>query len=309
MKHVNRIGISGWTYVPWRKVFYPEDLPQRLELNFASRQVNSIEVNGAFYSLQRPESFLKWFAEVPDDFIFSVKANRFITHIKKLNQVEEPLANFFASGILALEHKLGPVLWQFPPAMKFDPARFETFLKLLPIDQKTATRLAKKHGAMVKGRSYFPPAKSKNYKIRHAVEVRHDSFASRDFVKLLKKYNVALVTADSAGKFPYFEEATADFAYVRLHGAVELYASGYTEPALKKWAQKIKSWSKTRDVYVYFDNDIKVQAPYNAVQLLKMLIKNYEPAVPMKSATFKDLKLPGPRLGGPDTRWRKREKK
>ncbi len=303
MSHSVRIGISGWTYEPWRKTFYPPKLSHKKELGFASRQVNSIEVNGLFYSLQKPPSFVRWFEEVPDDFVFAVKANRFITHIKKLRDVGEPLANFFASGLLALGSKMGPVLWQFPPNMPYNEELFEAFLKQLPHDFKSAAKLGRRHGAKVKGRSYFPPRGSKNFKIRHAVEVRHQSFENAAFQKLLRRYNVALVTADSAGKFPFFDKPTADFVYLRLHGAKEIYASGYSTQALKVWAKKINAWKKRRDVYVYFDNDIKVQAPFNAVDLLKLCVKDFAPAAPMKKAAVKNLKTPGPRLIKDDRRW------
>lgn len=301
------VGISGWNYAPWRKTFYPEGLTQKRELEFASRQVNSIEVNGAFYSLPRPASFLAWYRATPEDFVFSIKAHRFTTHVKKLNHVEEPLANFFASGVLALKEKLGPILWQFPPAMTFKIDRWRTFLDLLPGDFKAATRLARGHGPIMEGRTFTPPRGTKNFAIRHAVEVRHESFNDPEFMRLLKEHNVALVTADTAGKWPYFELPTADFVYVRMHGDVKLYESGYTDEALMRWSRKIKSWTRTRDAYVYFDNDIKVQAPYNAVDLLRLLIEDYEPGVPMDKSLVANLKTPGPRLTDDDPRWRRKK--
>ena len=148
-----RIGISGWTYPPWRGIFFPKGFPQRRELEFASRQVNSIEINGSFYSLQRPKSYREWHAETPDDFVFAVKGGRFITHLKRLNDVRTPLANFFASGILCLREKLGPILWQLPPNFRYDRNRLAEFFDLLPRDTAAASKLARKHDARMNGRA------------------------------------------------------------------------------------------------------------------------------------------------------------
>jgi uncharacterized protein YecE (DUF72 family) len=261
-----RIGISGWRYGPWRGTFYPKDLPQKRELEFASRQLNSIEINGSFYSLQRPASWQQWYEQTPDDFVFSVKGGRFITHIRRLKEIEIPLANFFAQGLLALNDKLGPILWQFPPNFVFDAERFEAFFKLLPRDTKSAARLAKKHDARMKGKTHFTAAK--NRPLRHAVEIRHESFNSPEFVALMRKYEIALVVADTAGKWPFMEEITTDFVYARLHGDEELYVSGYTPEALDEWANRVKKWRKRKlDVYVYFDNDAKVRSPFDAIGL------------------------------------------
>ena len=305
MKHSPRIGISGWTYVPWRGTFYPADLVQKHELEFASRQVNSIEINGAFYSLPRPTSFEKWYDSVPKDFVFSVKAPRFITHIKRLNDVEEPICNFFASGLLKLKQKLGPILWQFPPNLKFDADRFETFLKLLPHDFKSAAKRARGFGPMLQERHFIPSARQKNFAVRHAVEVRHSSFMDPRFTSLLERYGVAAVLADSAGKYPEFTQSTSDFRYVRLHGARELYVGGYTPAALESWARKVRLWIRAGSVFVYFDNDVKVQAPFNAVELLTKVIKGYQPAQTMDAKSVRGLKTPGPRLVGNDRRWRR----
>jgi uncharacterized protein YecE (DUF72 family) len=282
------IGISGWRYAPWRGDFYPKGLTQKKELKFASRAVNSIEINGSFYSLQRPELYAAWYDETPKGFVFSVKAPRYITHILRLRDVEKPIANFLASGVLALKDKLGPMLWQFPPSFKFDPERFETFLALLPHDTKAALEMAKGCEARMEGRSYLEIDRKRQ--LRHAVEIRNESFVDPAFVALLRKYKVALVVADTAGKWPYREDLTSDFVYIRLHGAEELYTSGYSDEALDNWCQRIRYWSqgqqpddahlisptsppsrKTREVYCYFDNDVKVRAPYDARQLLRRL--------------------------------------
>ena len=283
-----RIGISGWTYPPWRNVFYPGKWPQKRELEYASRKVNSIEINGTFYSLQRPDSFMAWEETTPDDFVFSVKGGRFITHIRRLNDVAAPLANFFASGVLALRRKLGPILWQLPPNFRYDAARIETFLKLLPRDAEAAAALARKHDRRLSGRSWMRI--QENHPLRHAMEVRHDSFENEEFIALLREHHVALVIADTAGKWPFMEDITSDFVYIRLHGEEELYASGYTDDALKTWAAKIRSWSRGstpkgarltaprpkakkagHDIFVYFDNDVKVHAPFDAMKLAEML--------------------------------------
>ncbi len=282
------IGISGWRYAPWRGDFYPKGLTQKNELKFASRAVSSIEINGSFYSLQRPELYAAWYDETPKGFVFSVKAPRYITHILRLRDVEKPIANFLASGVLALKDKLGPMLWQFPPSFKFDPELFETFLKLLPHDTEAALEVAKGCEARMEGRSYLQIDRKRQ--LRHAVEIRNESFVDPAFIALLRKYKVALVVADTAGKWPYREDLTSDFVYIRLHGAEELYTSGYSDEALDNWCQRIKRWGegrqpddaqlisktkprprKARAVYCYFDNDVKVRAPYDARQLLRRL--------------------------------------
>ena len=282
------IGISGWTYAGWRGVFYPEKLAHRLELAFASREFNSIEINGSFYSLQLPSSYQRWYAETPPGFIFSVKGGRFITHMKKLRNVDAPLANFFASGILCLREKLGPILWQFPPNFGWNPERFAEFFELLPQDTGAAARLAKKHDAKVKGRAWTKADAIRP--IRHAVEIRHPTFMIPEFFELLRRHNIAFVVADTAGKWPYAEDLTADFVYCRLHGAEQLYVSGYTDKELDWWAHRIEFWRKgkqptdaklvtdrkaaaagRRDVYIYFDNDAKVHAPFNARTLANNL--------------------------------------
>lgn len=282
-----RIGISGWRYKPWRGVFYPRGLPQNKELEFAARQFNSLEINGSFYSLQRPSSYRKWYDAVPQDFRFAVKAGRYITHLRRLKQIETPLANFFASGILVLNEKLGPILWQFPPNFKFDFDRFASFFELLPRDFKSAARLARHHDKKLKERAYLKV--SANHRIRHAIEIRNDTFRDKRFIALLRKFSVAAVFADTAGKWPYFEDITADFVYCRLHGDEELYVSGYTDSALNHWAQRINLWRtgheppdatringpatrhSNRDVFVYFDNDVKVRAPSDAANLAQKL--------------------------------------
>ena len=278
-----RIGISGWRYAPWRGEFYPPGLPEREELAYAAQRFATIELNGSFYSLQRPEYYARWFEQVPARFVFAVKGSRYITHMLRLKGVETALANFFASGVLKLEHKLGPLLWQLPPTLKLDEQRIEHFLSLLPRTTKEAARLARRHDERVAGRSYLRVVKER--KLRHALEVRHPSFATPQAVQLLRDQDVALVVADTAGRWPFLEDVTSDFVYVRLHGDAKLYESGYTDAALERWAARVRAWrdgrpfsgatlaaeaprrARRRDVYVYFDNDIKVHAPYDAQSL------------------------------------------
>jgi uncharacterized protein YecE (DUF72 family) len=260
-----RIGTSGWLYPRWRKTFYPEGLKHAKELAYISTQMNSVELNGSFYSLQRPECYLSWYEATPEGFVFALKGSRFITHMKKLNDPRAALANFFASGVLALGEKMGPILWQLPPNLGFNRDRLAAFFDALPRDTTEAVKLAKKHDDRVKGRAYLRTDKKR--RIRYALEVRHQSFLDGAFIELLREHDVALCIADTAGKFPYLEDVTADLVYVRLHGDTELYTSGYSDDSLNKWAKKVRAWRKTRDVYVYFDNDAKVHAPFDALSL------------------------------------------
>jgi uncharacterized protein YecE (DUF72 family) len=264
-----RIGTSGWVYPPWRGVFYPRGLAQRRELEYISRKVDSVEINGSFYALQRPASYETWASQTPDDFVFAVKGGRFITHMKRLKDVETPLANFFASGVLALRHKLGPILWQLPGNFPFDAGLLADFFAQLPRTTTAAATLAKKHDSRLDGREWTKPGR--RGPLLHAIEVRNPSFRTPQFIDLAQEHNIALVVADTAGKFPYFDDVTADFVYIRLHGEEELYASGYTNEALDRWAEKIRDWHARCDVYVYFDNDIKVKAPGDAMKLAARL--------------------------------------
>jgi uncharacterized protein YecE (DUF72 family) len=280
------IGMSGWRYAPWRGDFYPEGLVQRNELKFASRAVNSIEINGSFYALQTPARYRGWAADTPEDFVFSVKAPRLITHIKRLKDIEKPLANFFASGLGQLNGRLGAILWQFPPSFKFDAALMEAFLAQLPTTGAAAKKLASHSDERMHVEGYNDW--SAKQPIRHAIEIRNDSFVDDAFIALLREYKVALVIADAAKKWPYAEDLTSDFVYMRLHGDKKLYSSGYSDEALERWHARIEAWTHgkqpvdahlispdskpartARDVYCYFDNDIKVRAPFDARHLLE----------------------------------------
>lgn len=291
-----RIGISGWRYAPWRGSFYPGDLAQKHELAWASRQFCSIELNGSFYSLQTPERYRRWHDDTPGGFVFSIKAPRYITHIRRLRDARAPLSNFMASGVLTLGDKLGPMLWQLPPSLRFDAQVMEAFLAQLPQDTDAASALAHKHEHRLAGRGALTPRT--HQRLRHVMEVRHASFADPAFIHMLRHHGVALVVADTAGKWPLLEDVTADFMYLRLHGDKVLYESGYDDAALTRWAKRITRWSRggepadarrvdarapkaaARDVYCYFDNDVKVCAPRNARQLMRMLRVPMAPVTP-----------------------------
>ena len=279
-----RVGVSGWSYPHWRKGrFYPAGLAQRRELEYVSSRMSTVEINGSFYSLLRPETYARYRQEVPKGFVFAIKGGQFITHAKKLKDVEIPLANFLASGVLCLEDTLGPMLWQLP-RMGFDPDRLERFLDLLPKDTETAARLARRHDQRVRGRASTRVERDR--RLRHALEVRHVNHLAESVVRACRRHNVALVFSHSGGEWPYVEEVTARWCYLRLHGAPATYASNYEDDDLDRWGQRIRRWAagaepedaarvsdlklpraRARDVYVYFDNDGSAYAPNNAVTL------------------------------------------
>ena len=283
-----RIGISGWRYEPWRGVFYPDKLPQKDELGYASRRLSSIEINGSFYSMQRPEYYARWRDETPDDFVFALKGPRYITHIRKLDDVGFALSNLFASGLAELRRKLGPILWQLAPSLRFDADLIERFVAQLPHDTDAAAALAANHTEKMDGRAaldYGP-----NRPVRHAFEVRNHSFADPAFVDIARRHNVAIVVGDTSGKWPFIEDVTADFVYLRLHGLEQDYPEGYTAEALDHWAARIRTWqaggqpadaklvasgatpqARPRDVFCYFDNDQKALAPRDAQSLARIL--------------------------------------
>ena len=277
-----RLGIAGWVFDEWRGgAFYPEGLKQKEELAFASRHLGTIEINSTFYSHQKAQSFRNWAAETPEDFVFSVKGHQLITHIKRLKDAELPLANFFASGVLALGKRLGPFCWQLPPNLKYDKARMETFLSLLPQDKDALLALAGKNQGL-KNEPFLDAAEIGP--VRHAIEVRHESFANPEFVELMRAHNVALVTADTA-EWPA-TDITADFVYCRLQGAPgkEQYEPAEIE-ARAKW---LDAWSKgeapsdaptitlaatgaARDVFAFFVSTDKKHAPRNAMAVMQKL--------------------------------------
>jgi uncharacterized protein YecE (DUF72 family) len=274
-----RVGISGWRYPPWRGDFYPTGLAQRGELAYASSRLCTIEINGSFYSLQPPANWRQWRDAVPADFEFSVKGGRFITHMKRLRDPRAGLATFFASGPLLLGDRLGSLLWQLPPNFQYDAELLAAFFRELPRTEGAAAALARSNVRTL-SRAGDEPLWQRaanghsGRRIRHALEVRHLSFRSPEFVELARSHDVAIVVSDGGDAWPRFEEVTSDHMYVRLHGADKLYESGYPEADLDGWADKIRGWASApgvNAVHVYFDNDIKVRAPYDAMSLARRL--------------------------------------
>jgi uncharacterized protein YecE (DUF72 family) len=262
------IGTSGWTYRSWRGSFFPAGLPQAQELGYLSGQLGTVEVNGTFYSLTRPSACDRWRASVPDDFVFAIKASRYITHMLKLANYQLPLANFFSSGILRLGRQLGPILWQVPPVLSFRPERVVPFLEALPRTIADAEKWARRHDERTTGRACLTAPDGRERPLRHALEARHESWFTAPALQLLQEHGIALVSADSAGRHPFTTTRTADFAYVRLHGSQVLYTSQYTDQEIGDWAARLHEWQRQgADVYVYFDNDAKSFAPFDAVRL------------------------------------------
>ncbi|MBO3664664.1 DUF72 domain-containing protein [Microbacterium stercoris] len=273
------VGVSGWRYPSWRGDFYPRGLVQRRELEYIGTQMPSAEINGSFYSLQRPSSYVHWAEAVPDGFVFAVKGPRYITHMLRLRSAGTALANFFASGPLALGRKLGPILWQLPARHPFEPAVLDAFLASLPRTTGAALEIARGHDQRMEGRTWLADDEG-DRPLRHSLEPRSESFADPVFADILREHDVSLTVADTAGTFPLFDEVTAsDHVYVRLHGSQELYLSGYTDEELDEWAARIQAWTdgsgcpdgRPRDVYVYFDNDGRGRAPHDAVALAARL--------------------------------------
>jgi uncharacterized protein YecE (DUF72 family) len=266
-----RVGISGYDYPRWKGQFYPPDLPRSRWLAYAAERFDAIELNGTFYSLKTPAVFRKWANAVPGDFVLAVKGSRFITHNLKLRHADQALANFLASGVLALGRKTGPFLWQLPATYRFDADRIDGFLGLLPEDSLAAADLARNHDGRVRGEPLAEA--SEVVRFRHALEVRHPSYFHPEFYEILRSRRCAFVIADSAGTFPSAEEVTADFVYVRLHGSESLYASGYRDEELAGWAERIGRWMDggVRETFVFFDNDANGHAPFDAMRLAARL--------------------------------------
>ncbi|MYM35658.1 DUF72 domain-containing protein [Duganella sp. FT94W] len=243
-----RAGIGGWDFAPWRQSFYPPGLPLKQQLDYASRQLTSIEINGTFYRTAKPEHYASWAEKTPDDFVFSVKATRYATHRKVLAEAGESIARFMDSGLTELGDKLGPMLWQLAATKQFDPDDIAAFFKLLP------ARLGKRT-------------------VRHVLEPRHDSFLCDEYLQLARKHQVATVITDSP-KFPHFDRITGDFVYLRLMDARGDIDTGYTRPALKQWLKQAQAWqaeAQSGQVYVYFINGAKERAPAAARQFLSLL--------------------------------------
>jgi uncharacterized protein YecE (DUF72 family) len=280
-----RVGVAGWTYAPWRGSFYPREVRREQELAYAASHLRTIEINGTFYCTQRPDAFASWADQVPADFVFSVKAPRVITHILRLRDPAVPLANFIASGLLRLGIHLGPILWQFPSNFRFNSARIGPFMQMLPRDTGAAAALGRKHDNKLRAPAWLEVEFRRP--IRHAFEIRHESFRCQEFIDLLRDHNVALVCVDSA-RWTRLMDVTSDFVYCRLQGPGERSTGNYNHLALDEWSSRIKAWAgggepadaervggsakhRKRDVFVFFDNDNKVRAPANATELIRRL--------------------------------------
>jgi uncharacterized protein YecE (DUF72 family) len=239
------VGVGGWTFEPWRGTFYPEDLSQKRELEYASRKLTSIEINGTYYSSFKPTSWAKWRADTPDGFVFALKASRFCTNRRQLGEAGESIKRFVAQGLVELGDRLGPINWQFMATKKFDAEDIEAFLKLLP-------------------------PQAGDLPLRHALEVRHHSFKDERFYALARKYKAAIVYAHDQD-FPEIDEPTADFTYARLMGSEEKVRTGYKPGDLDKWAKRAAGWAKNGDVFVYFISGAKVRNPAAAQALIAKL--------------------------------------
>ena len=281
-----RIGTSGWDYDEWRGSFYPEELPHRRELEYLGERFGTVEVNGTFYALSRPGSFRQWYEAMPPEGVLAIKGSRFITHNKKLNDVEVALANFLASGVLELKDKLGPILWQLPDNIAVAPSRIDRFLGLLPHDSDSAAAVAARHDDRVPEGAV---SVEHNHRMRHVLEVRHQDHLTAQVARIARSHGVALAFSHSS-QWRYIEEITAGFVYLRLHGPGEIYASRYGEKQLRWWADRIRRWRAggqpagatrltdtlppertERDVYVYFDNTAAGHAPREATRLIEMI--------------------------------------
>ncbi|MCD9154825.1 DUF72 domain-containing protein [Aeromicrobium duanguangcaii] len=265
------IGVSGWSYASWRGDFYPKGLVQRRELEHVASRLTAVEVNGTFYSLQRPTTFARWAEQTPPGFSFALKGSRYVTHLLKLVNVETALANFFASGVLELGERLGPIVWQLPATSAYDPDVLGRFLALLPRTMAEAARLAERHDDRL-GPDRAVTQTRVDGPIRHALEVRHPSFTSPDYAAVLRDLGVAGVWTDAPKPWPVLDLPSSSIAYARLHGHTRLYASRYSDRSLDEWA----AWCRRRhdeglDVHVYFDNDSEGHAPHDAERLLQRL--------------------------------------
>lgn len=270
MRHY--IGMSGWTFPGWRGGFYPKGTVQKKELEFASRKVTSIEINGTFYKIQKPSTFQSWYDATPQGFVFAVKAPQYITHIRRLKEeIETPVANFFASGLFRLKEKLGPILWQFPPNMMLKDDRFEKFIKLLPKTPAAASKVSKGHSSWLKGSA---ETSSKQVPaIRHAFEFRHPSFFNADFLGLLRENNIAVVFAHGGDEKLYIDTPTADFVYARMQGQGKEFAKGYPKKTLQDWRKQIAGMAKigVKEAFTYFGTEKKKYSPLDALNLIEIV--------------------------------------
>ena len=265
-----RVGLSGWQYRHWHGRFYPDGTRRADELAHAAGRFSTLELNGTFYGLQRPASFLRWRDTVPEGFTFAVKGSRYVTHLKRLREPRTALANFVASGLLALGDRLGPVLWQLPERATFDAEVLATFLDTLPPTTAEAARLATHHDDRLRAEAWTEAGVDRP--LRHALEPRHASFEAREALRMLRDHDVALVLSDGAGHWPLLDHPTAGLAYLRLHGPTSLYSSRYDDARLDGWADWVRRRADAgQDVVVYFDNDGHAHAPRDARRLVERL--------------------------------------
>ena len=265
------IGVSGWSYDSWRGDFYPEGLARTKQLTYLASRMPAVEVNGTFYSLQRATTFRRWAEQTPEDFAISLKGSRYVTHLLRLRGVEQALANFFASGVLELGPRLGPIVWQLPATITWDHDLIDGFLALLPRTTEEVGRIAQRHD------DRLPPERATttplvSAPVQHVLEVRHESFVTPEFEELLRRHDVAAVRNDAPKPWPVLDIASTQVAYARLHGHTRLYASRYSDAGLDAWARWCEGWLEAgRDVHVYFDNDSEGHAPHDAIRLLDRL--------------------------------------
>ncbi|RLV55534.1 DUF72 domain-containing protein [Aeromicrobium phragmitis] len=274
-----RIGVSGWSYRSWHGDYYPSSVRQRDELAYLAARLSTAEVNASFYRLQRPSTYQRWYETVSADFRFALKGGRYLTHLRRLRDPRQPLANFLGSGVLALRDRLGPMLWQLPADFDLTSPDVPAFLAMLPRTYAQAREIAREHGPALAAadRHWFGDGEHDALPLHHALEVRGEAGLDR-LLPVLAEYDVALVASDGAGTWPVFTEPTASFAYVRLHGPEVLYHGGYDDALLEEWADRIVAWG--RDTWVYFDNDADGRAPHDAERLSTILRGRSECVVP-----------------------------
>jgi uncharacterized protein YecE (DUF72 family) len=264
------VGVSGWSYRSWRGQFYPPGLRQADELAFVGERLGTVELNASFYSLRRPENYLAWRDQMPDGGVVSVKAGRYITHVRRLRDARQAVANFLASGVLALGPRLGPILWQLPPNMTFDPDVLDSFLSLLPHRPDDVVALASEHDERLAERAHLSCTGIEQ--VRHALELRHPSFSDARVARIAERHGVALVATDAPALWPRVWQPSSDLIYCRLHGPTQLYRGSYDEDHLGVWAERLAAGAASgHDVLAYFNNDADGCAPYDALALAALI--------------------------------------
>jgi uncharacterized protein YecE (DUF72 family) len=264
------VGVSGWSYPRWRGDLYPEGLPHADELRFVTERLGCIELNASFYSLRKPENYQAWRSASAPGSVIAIKGGRFVTHVRRLRGARTALANFFASGVLALGESLGPVLWQLPPNLRFDPAQLDSFLGELPRTRAAAAELAREHNDAVRGRTWTGPIV--DGPLHHVLEVRHPSFLARELSDVVGRHDVAVAATDGPAAWPSLLQPSSTLAYLRLHGPERLYAGGYPAGRLLPWVEALATWAaEGRSCFAFFNNDSDGRAPYDALTVRRML--------------------------------------